>query len=183
MVNLCLKCMAYFFKLVSVIGMKYICKVKILFHFNMCNPVSSAMRAMILCLKLSLMVHMTGLAKVWVTQKEEKPQYTVGDTAVIQCKLHTDQSDVKGYKMRWVVSGSGHVNNRRDLLHVPIYAHANTENTEISSKLTLRNLSTHHTDKLVCVARFLINGTLTQLSGNGTILNISKATHKEGMIK
>lgn len=141
------------------------------------------MRAMIICLKLSLMVHITGLAKVWVTQKEDKSHYTVGDTAVIQCKLHTDQSDVKGYKMKWIVSGSGHASNPRDLSDVPIYKHADIERTEISSKLTLKNLTTHHTDKLVCVARFLENRSLTQLLGSGTVLNISQATHREGMFK
>lgn len=123
---------------------------------------------------------MTGSAKVWVSQSEDKPNYTVGETAVIYCNLHTDQSDVKGYKMKWVISGSGHVNNRGDLSDLPIYAHAEIEKTEISSKLTLKNLDTHHTDKLVCIARFLVNGTLTQLSGDGTILKISPATHIEG---
>lgn len=118
-----------------------------------------------------------------MSQWTDKPQYTVGETAVIYCRLLADRSDVKGYEMNWIIFDHGNGGGSVDLFDVPAYAHSSIESNVTYSKLTLRDLTLNHMDKIVCKALFLVNRTLTQLFGNGTILQISNASLTEGKNK
>lgn len=119
---------------------------------------------------------------VWVEQWPESQQYTVGQTAVIHCRLLKDQSHVKAYDMMWVIFDHGNGGKVVDLLDVPAYANASKESNVTYSKLTLKHLTMNHMDKLVCKALCLVNRTLTQLFGTGTILRISNASQSEESI-
>lgn len=136
-------------------------------------------------LKLShLWLTLTGSARVWVNQWTEKTQYTVGETAVIYCNLSTDESAVEGYEMNWVIFDYGNKGRIKDLSKVAAYKHhIGIVSSETSSILTLTNLTVYHTDELVCDAVFLINGRLTELLGNGTILQISQVIQPKGLNK
>lgn len=118
---------------------------------------------------------------MWLIQQPDKQRYTVGETAVINCTFHTDQSIVKLNQMKWVIP---HPVDKDLMIDLPeVYTSRLDIKTSGSfSALTLNNLNKSDTYNLQCVARYRVNNKMDQIIGNGTVLQIFNKVQPTGMV-
>ncbi|XP_058628260.1 uncharacterized protein LOC131538406 [Onychostoma macrolepis] len=115
-----------------------------------------------------------GSSRVWVLQNTSQDLYQVGDTAVIQCKVDSDQEKVGKCTFKWTIPDPKE-DGTSDILYAEKYdqrVRLQSFNDTITT-LTLRNLSINDNDNIKCTAFCYVDETFTAIRGEGTSLQIS----------
>lgn len=121
--------------------------------------------------------------RVWVYQRSTKGHYAVGDTAILQCNITSDEI-IKKCEMAWVIPDPTEEGMIIDVQDVEKYKNrVNIESTNTFTSMTLINLTIYDTDKLICTAEVLTHTEVELGFGNGSILHISEKIESEGMFK
>ncbi|XP_016117277.1 uncharacterized protein [Sinocyclocheilus grahami] len=115
-----------------------------------------------------------GSSRVWVLQNAYQDLYQVGDAAVIQCKVDSDQEKVGKCTFKWTIP-----NPKEDGTNDILYAEKYDQRIRLQSfndtftTLTLRNLSMNDNDNIKCIAFCYVGKIFSRIDGDGISLQIS----------
>lgn len=98
----------------------------------------------------------------------------MGDTAVIQCKVDSDQEKVGKCTFKWTIPNPEE-NSTNDILYAEKYDQRIRLQSfnDTFTTLTLRNLSMNDNDNIKCTAYCHLDNIFTRIRGEGISLQIS----------